>query len=89
MNETLSETMPSRDFGRLVTAKNGAEVGFDIGRSEYHKTVYMAKLISGHWPDREELLEMADGGGELAAYFGGDVEQTAYPDFKRVTVFTD
>ena len=74
---------------RIVTARNGAEIGFGVADTWYTKTLYNTKLISGNWPDREELLELADGGGEMAAYFGGDVQQTSYPAYKRVSVFMD
>jgi hypothetical protein len=44
--------------------------------------------MNGHWPGWEELIELADGGGDLAAYFGGHVDDR--PDgTKYVTVHTN
>jgi hypothetical protein len=71
-----------------MTAVNGAVIEFNLDRILSGRTTYTAKLISGHWPGSEELIELADGGGDFAAYFGGRAEDR--PDgTKYVTVHTD
>ena len=74
---------------RTVMASNHALVAFDTRQSEYARRVYGAELISGHWPDCGELLKLADGGGDFAAYFGGEVEPLMNANFKRVSIFID
>lgn len=72
----------------IMTASNGAEIIFTLGRILSGRTSYTATLQKGNWPDREELITLADGGGELAAYFGGEVVSNA-DGTKTVTVYTD
>lgn len=72
-----------------MTASNCSVIGLDRGVREVGKNVYIAELISGSWPSRDELLSLADGGGDYAAYFGGNVESLGQDNFKRVTIFTD
>jgi hypothetical protein len=71
-----------------MTAVNGAVIEFKLDRILSGRTTYTANLISGNWPGSEEIIELADGGGELAAYFGGRVEDTPVPSMKRITVHT-
>ena len=73
--------------GRIEIAGNGAEIAFKLDRILSGRTTYIATLKSGFWPTWEEVIELADGGGEFAAYFGGRVEDR--PDgTKHVTVHT-
>lgn len=70
------------------TSSNGALIRFTLGRILSGRTTYTAELVDGHWPDREELIQLADGGGELAAFFGGAIRNN--PDgTKEITVYTD
>lgn len=74
---------------RIATASNGAEIGFSMAETLYTRRVYNVKLIGGKWPTHGELIQMADGIEKVPGYFGGGVEKTAYPEYKRVFVFTD
>jgi len=70
-----------------MKASNDAEITFMLDRILSGRTTYNATLLTGYWPGRDELIELADGGGEFAAYFGGHVEDR--PDgTKLVTVHT-
>ena len=71
-----------------MTALNGAAIEFKLDRILSGRTTYTANLISGNWPAWDEIVELADGGGELAAYFGGHVDDTPNKAQKRITVHT-
>jgi len=70
-----------------MKASNDAEITFMLDRVLSGRTTYIATIESGNWPAWDEIVELADGGGELAAYFGGNVADL--PDgTKLVTVHT-
>mgnify|MGYP000669208783 CR=1 FL=1 len=74
--------------GRLETASNGARILFKRPHNSHGREEFHATLKDGHWPGTEEIINLADGGGDFAAYFGGRVEDR--PDgTKYVTVYTD
>jgi hypothetical protein len=73
--------------GRMEIASNGARILFKRPMNSHGREEFEARLMDGHWPGSDELIELADGGGEFAAYFGGRVEDR--PDgTKLVTVHT-
>jgi hypothetical protein len=74
---------------QLIHLEARADVEFRLVRVEYCKAIYSATLVDGHWPSDADLIDMADGGGAMAAYFGGNVENTTNANVKLVTVFND
>jgi hypothetical protein len=79
---------PPKPNPRIEIAANGARVGFMLDRILSGRATYLATLAAGNWPDSEELIRLADGGGEMAAFFGGHV--VPRPDgSKLITVYTD